>query len=152
MAKRKSSYRYADFKNVSVELSSMYKYSLKTDSNVKFVLLVQALKVIKPMDMQLESNGKHGNEVTVNDIFRVFLGTNLSFGDSTAFHFALTKQVLLHMVRQGLERTFINPDISTVIILQLTRSRHSNLFAHHRFLIVLIQSITRSWQQSSPEV
>ena len=121
MAKRKSSYRYADFKTVSVELRSMYKYSLKTDSNVKFVLLVQALKAIKPMDMQLESNGKHGNEVTVNDIFRVFLGANLSFGDSTAFHFALTKRVLLHMVRQGLERTLINPDISTVIILQLTR-------------------------------
>ena len=37
-------------------------------SNVKFVLLVQASKLIQLMNMQLESDWKHGNWITVNDI------------------------------------------------------------------------------------
>ena len=50
-----------DFKNGNVELSSIYECSLKNGLKCKICAACSSFKLMKPMNMQLECDGKHEN-------------------------------------------------------------------------------------------
>ena len=56
-----------DFKNVNVELSWIYEYSYENGLKCKVCAGSSSFKTIQVMSMQLESDGQHGNWITVND-------------------------------------------------------------------------------------